>query len=273
MPPFLPRTEVGTNTAAPVGPHHLRHGARQTNETATPPRIGFALPTPVSPHGDSPRTGYLLHSGLSARSRQLPVHRLYWTGSSGPPGPAPNGAGSRLTAAFRLRSVFGSTAFAHPAANSTLSLRPMETRCRAPLAPDSLDDGNRRSETVISTPAFAALSSNWRRKFQNPNTPMARRRSPASACATGRGGRLATRARCLRRQPITCRRLWLPRIFRATTFPNGRKPRRASAYAGGQFPSSWRYPTGTVRQDRGRASADRREGRRAESDPGVGPGG
>ena len=149
----------------------------------------------------------------------------------------------------------------------------METRCGAPQAPDSLDDGNRRSATVISTPASAALSSNWRRNPQNPNTAMPRRRAPSSTCALGRSGRLATRARCLRRQPIACRRLWLPRIFRATTLPNGRKPHRALAYAGGQFTSSWRCPTGTARQDRGRASADRREGRRAESDPGVGPGG
>ena len=57
---------------------------------------------------------------------------------------------------------------------------------------------------------------------------MARRRSPASACATGRVGRLATRARCLRRQPITCRRLWLHPYLPRHDFPQ-----RAQAPPGG----------------------------------------
>ena len=136
----------------------------------------------------------------------------------------------------------------------------METRCRAPRAPDSLDDGNRPLGDRDLHAHLAALSSNWRRNSQNPNTPMARRRSPSSACAAGRGGRLATSARCLRGQPIACQRLCspassAPRLSPTGASPAGREPMPAvsSRQDGGA-------PPGTVRQDRGRASADRRGG-------------
>ena len=103
----------------------------------------------------------------------------------------------------------------------------METRCDAPQAPDSLDDGNRRSATVISTPASAALSSNWRRNSQNPNTAMPRRRSPSSTCALGRGGRLR-HARAVLAQ-ATDR---LPAIVAPPHLPRHDFPQRAQAPPG-----------------------------------------
>ena len=212
-----------------------------------PPRTGRS-PTPSTPHGDSPRSGCLLRAGPSAQDRRSPVHRLYWTGSSGPPGPAPNDTGSRLTAAFRSRSC--SVPQRSHLQRRTLRSRPCGNACRSPQALHDLDDGNSPSATVVCTPASPGLVLELPpelvqaelgdgtplqlllRDAGHSSIPMLAKRRTISVVSLWRVSRrrFTRRAWCLRRRWMAFRRLWLPRIFRDTSFDNRRRRRSSRSH-------------------------------------------
>ena len=72
-----PRSDPGSLL---LRPHAVERANLSSRHTATDPGCS---PTSASPHGDSPRSGYLLHAGPSARGRRRPS-----TGFTGPAAPA-----------------------------------------------------------------------------------------------------------------------------------------------------------------------------------------
>ena len=144
-----PRSRPGSRL---LGPHAVERTNLSGQHTAT----DRGVPRGPRPRMGIPRDrGACFARGHRRKAGWSPVHRLYWTGNSGPPGPAPNDTGSRLTAAFRSRSC--SVPQRGQVQRRTPRRRSFESGSRSPQALHRLDAGNCLSATVNSMPAFGGL--------------------------------------------------------------------------------------------------------------------